>query len=36
LNAPPADTGAPLSEDYNQIEECPTNPVAADLTATDG
>ena len=27
----PVDTGAPLSEDYNVIESCQPNPVAADL-----
>ena len=30
-NAPPVDTGAPLSEDYDQIENAQPNPVAADL-----
>ena len=30
-NSPPVDTGAPLSEDYNQIENAQPNPVAADL-----
>ena len=30
-NAPPVDTGAPLSEDYDQIENAQPNPVAVDL-----
>jgi uncharacterized repeat protein (TIGR01451 family) len=30
-NTPPIDTGAPLSEDYNQIENVQPNPVLADL-----
>ncbi len=30
-SAPPTDTGAPLSEDYNIIENCQPNPVVADL-----
>jgi hypothetical protein len=30
-NAPPVDTGAPLSEDYDQIENAQPNPAAADL-----
>ncbi len=30
-NTPPIDTGAPLSEDYNRIENAQPNPVLADL-----
>lgn len=29
--SPPVDTGAPLSEDYTEIENCQTNPALADL-----